>query len=134
MFDSECAGGNATRFAQINAMKRACCFFVFLLWLGQAFAAPKVEYVEHEAIVTFKPGQSASSASRILASHSLTWAKHYDWFYRQRGKDFGLVRDSHRSTAQLIDELTSEPGVECVETNYIRRVSAVVPSDAYFSQ
>jgi len=93
-----------------------------------------VEYVEGEALVTFTPGQSAPAVSRILANHSLAWSKHYDWFSRQRGKHFGLVRDTRRTTAQLIVELSREPGVESVETNYIRRVSAVIPSDAYFSQ
>lgn len=93
-----------------------------------------LEYVEGEVIVTFKASANDGAARETLAKHGLTWTKHYDWLSQKRGQHFGLVRDKKRTTAKLVAELSKEPGIEFVETNYLRHVSAFMPNDTYFSQ
>ena len=75
------------------------CAFALVGSLLPVFGA---EFVEGEAIVTFKSSQSDSAAKQTLANHALTWTKHYDWLSRQRGKHLGLVRDKKRTTAELV--------------------------------
>ncbi len=60
--------------------------------LSPVSGAGSPDYVEGEAIVTFKSSQNADAAKQTLANHALTWAKHYDWLSQKRGQHFGVIR------------------------------------------
>jgi subtilisin family serine protease len=94
---------------------------------------PATEYVEGDAIVTFKSSVSLTGAQQVLAGHSLAWRTHFAEFSRQWNKQTGLVHANHRTTAQLIAELSHDPAVETAEPNYLRWVAATPPNDAYFT-
>ncbi len=94
-------------------------------WPGMAH--PAQDFVEGEVLVTFKPSITLNSADRALAGHSLSFKKHY-----RLGKHSGLIHDDHRTTAQLITDLSSDPTVERVEPNYLRWVNSV-PNDNRFT-
>jgi subtilisin family serine protease len=101
-----------------------------------AWAGPKhpaVEYVEGDAIVTFKSSVSLAGAQQALAGHSLAWQRNFAGFSRLWGKQTGLVRAHDRTTAQLIAELSRDPAVETAEPNYLRRVSLTPPNDLLFT-
>jgi subtilisin family serine protease len=94
---------------------------------------PATQYVEGEAIVTFKPAADLPAAQRALRAHSLQFSKHFAFLSQKRGRQSGLVHANNRSTAQLIAELSTDPQVESAEPNYLRWVSSSVPNDASFS-
>ena len=105
------------------------------MFLAAAPPSPAAQqYVEGEAIVTFKSGIDFESARRALASHSAQWAKHFDFFSKQWGKPSGLVRAPGRSTAQLIAELSRNPAVEIAEPNFLRWTSGFTANDPLFPQ
>jgi subtilisin family serine protease len=107
----------------------------FLVGIGAAATArPAEQYVEGEAIVTFKPSADISTARQALDGHSLQFARHFGFLSEQRRRQSGLVHASDRTTAQLIAELSANPQVESVEPNYLRWVSGSVPNDASFSR
>jgi subtilisin family serine protease len=100
-------------------------------WAG--VGVPPPEYVEGDALVTFKSSAGDLSAIELaLASHSLRFKKHFAGLSRQFGKHFGLIHDDHRTTAELIAELSLDPAVESVEPNYLRRFTSV-PNDTLFT-
>lgn len=98
-----------------------------------ASAHPTTEYVEGDAIVTFKPSLNPVAAEQRLALHSLTWKVRFTKLSRFRGQQTGLVHVKNRTTTQLIAELKKDPDVETVEPNYLRWVSSTAPNDTYFS-
>ncbi|HKW30441.1 MAG TPA: S8 family serine peptidase, partial [Verrucomicrobiae bacterium] len=102
-----------------------------VVWAGPNH--PATEYVEGDAIVTFKSSVSVTGAQQVLAGHSLTWRRHFAEFSRQWGKQGGLVHANNRTTAQLIAELKNDPAVETAEPNYLRWVATSPPNDAYFT-
>ena len=95
---------------------------------------PAVQYVEGEAIVTFKPSADLATAHRALKGHLLQFSRHFAFLSEQRGRHSGLVHAKDRTTAQLLAELMADPWVELAEPNYVRWISGAVPSDALFSQ
>jgi len=111
---------------------------VFFLILNLAFAAwampahPHEEYVEGDVIVTFKSSVNKVDVQQTLTAHSIILKKHFAGLSRQVGKNFILVHDSGRTTAELIAELKLDPTVEMVEPNYLRWVTSV-PNDALFT-
>lgn len=110
--------------------------FVILSVTTVAWAGPNhpaTEYVEGDAIVTFKSSVSLTGARQALAGHSLTWRKHFTEFSRQWGKQTGLVHAKDRTTAQLVAELSRDPAVETAEPNYLRWVATAPPNDAFFT-
>jgi subtilisin family serine protease len=113
-------------------------FVVSLVLAPLAWSAaaphPAEQYVEGDAIVTFKPSADLAGAQRALKGHSLQFGKHFAFLSQQRQRHSGLVRASDRTTAQLIAELSSDPDVELAEPNYLRWISSSVPTDALFSQ
>ena len=121
----------------MNILPQAVPTAVVLLSLSAAAWAspnhPAAEYVEGDAIVTFKPSVSSTGAQGVLAGHSLTWRRHFAEFSRLWGKQTGLVHANNRTTAQLIAELSRDPAVETAEPNYLRRVATAPPNDAYFA-
>jgi subtilisin family serine protease len=103
----------------------------FVAWAGPNH--PATEYVEGDAIVTFKPSVNLTAAERALAGHSLVWHRHFAEFSWHRGKETGLVHSQNRTTAQLIAELKSDPDVETAEPNFLRWVTTTPPNDTYFT-
>jgi subtilisin family serine protease len=93
-----------------------------------------VQYVEGEAIVTFKPSADLTAVQSTLKGHSLQFSRHFAFLSEKRGRHSGLVHASDRTTAQLIVELSADPQVESAEPNYLRWISSSVPNDASFSQ
>jgi subtilisin family serine protease len=101
-----------------------------------AWAGPKppvVEYVEGDAIVTFKSSVSLAGSQQALAGHSLGWQRNFAGFSRFWGKQTGLVHAHNRTTVQLIAELSRDPAVETAEPNYLRRVTLTPPNDLLFT-
>ncbi len=101
------------------------------VWAGPNH--PATEYVEGDAIVTFKPSVNLTVAEQRLAGHSLVWQRHFADLSRYQGKQTGLVHSNQRTTAQLIAELKSDPDVETAEPNYLRWVTTMTPNDTYFT-
>ena len=101
------------------------------VWAGSSH--PATEYVEGDAIVTFKSSVILTNAQRALAGHSLAWRRHFAGLSRHRGKETGLVHAQNRTTAQLITELSRDPAVETAEPNYLRWVTTAPPNDTLFT-
>ena len=95
---------------------------------------PAAQFVEGEAIVTFKPSADFTAAQRALKGHSLQFGRHFAFLSEKRGRHSGLVQAKGRTTAQLLAELAADPQVESAEPNYLRWISSSVPNDASFSQ
>ena len=118
--------------------QRMVVIYAFILvflagWTMPAY--PAATYVESEAIVTFKEQAQLTAAQQTLRSHSLTLAKHYALLSAHRHKHTGLVRDTSRTTAALIAELSNDPLIETAEPNYLRWTSASQPpNDPLFPQ
>ncbi|MGH7993286.1 MAG: S8 family serine peptidase, partial [Limisphaerales bacterium] len=101
-----------------------------------AWAGPKhpaTEYVEGDAIVTFKPSLNSTTAEQKLVTHSLVWKHRFAHLSEFRGRQTGLVHANNRTTAQLVAELNNDPGVEAAEPNYLRWVTTMTPNDTYFT-
>jgi len=94
---------------------------------------PATEYVEGDAIVTFKSSATFTNTQQVLARHSLAWHRHFAGLSRHRGKETGLVHAQNRTTAALIAELSRDPAVETAEPNYLRWVTTTPPNDTYFT-
>ncbi len=99
---------------------------------GMAAAPVRMDYIEGDVIVTFKPSATLTDSRQALAGHSLVLTKHFSELSRHWGRQFGLVHQSGRTTASLIAELSRDPLVERVETNYLRWVTSV-PNDTFFT-
>ncbi len=94
---------------------------------------PATEYVEGDAIVTFKPSANLTTAEKTLAGHSLAWKHRFAHLSEFRGRQTGLVHANNRMTAQLIAELKNDLNVETAEPNYLRWVTTAPPNDPYFT-
>jgi subtilisin family serine protease len=94
---------------------------------------PAAQYVEGDAIVTFKSSVSPAGARQVLTGHSLGWQGQFSGFSRLWGKQTGLVHANNRTTAQLIAELSRDPAVEVAEPNYLRWVATTPPNDMLFT-
>jgi subtilisin family serine protease len=101
------------------------------VWAGSSH--PATEYVEGDAILTFKSSANFTNTQQVLAGHALVWKRHFAGLSRHRGKETGLVHAQNRSTAALIAELSRDPAVETAEPNYLRWVTSMPPNDTYFT-
>ena len=97
-----------------------------------AVAHLPTEYVEGDAIVTFKRTATLTTAKDILAKHALQFSNHFVELSAHRGQHMGLVRTKGRTTLRLIAELKADPSVETAEPNYLRWTSAQ-PNDTLFN-
>jgi subtilisin family serine protease len=104
-------------------------FSAGLSW--SAAAHLPTEYVEGDAIVTFRGTTSLNTAKDVLGKHALQFAEHFAGLSARRGKHTGLVRTKARTTAQLIAELKKDPDVESAEPNF-RRWTNAQPNDTRF--
>lgn len=113
----------------------SAAFLLFgLTVIAGAVPNPSVpEYVEGDAIVTFKSSVSPAGAQQALTGHSLTWRSQFAGFSRLWGEQTGLVHANNRTTTQLIAELSRDPLVETAEPNYLRRVTTTPPNDMLFT-
>jgi subtilisin family serine protease len=102
-----------------------------IAWAGPNH--PATEYVEGDAIVTFKSSVSLTGAQQALAGHALAWRHHYVHLSEFRGRQTGVVHAKNRTTVQLIAELKSDPDVETAEPNYLRQVTTMTPNDTDFT-
>jgi subtilisin family serine protease len=102
-----------------------------IAWAGPNH--PATEYVEGDAIVTFKPSVNLTVAELRLAGHSLAWKHRFAHLSEFRRRETGLVRAGNRTTVQLIAELKNDPDVETAEPNYLRWVTTMTPNDIYFT-
>src|ERR1035437_9188195 len=59
---------------------------------------PPVQYVEGEAIVTFKPSADLTAVQSTLKGHSLQFSRHFAFLSEKRGRHSGLVHASDRTT------------------------------------
>jgi len=88
--------------------------------------------VEGEALITYRSLRGTRFISTRLPANAVV-KRQYRLLSKMRGKSCIHVRDSARTTADLIKELSQDPSVERVTPNFIRRVSADFPSDALFT-
>ncbi len=108
------------------------------IWGGVAFAqsASFGEYVEGEVLVvldgtganvsdvsTFKAGLD-SSANALASSVGAQSLGTYSAIAAQSGKSIAHLRAEGKTTAELMEELKSQPGVVGVAPNYIFRISS----------
>jgi len=91
------------------------------------------QYVEGDAIVTFKATASLDKAKRVLQSKSMAFTRHFDRLSARSRKQTGLVRDRYKTTAQLIADLKNDASVESAEPNYVRWITAA-PNDTRFAE
>ena len=75
-------------------------FIIFNLSLTAwaAVITPRLEYIEGNVLVTFKPSADLTAVQQVLAGHSLGLKKHFAGLSRHFGKQFGLVHDDNRTT------------------------------------
>src|SRR3974390_2235471 len=100
-------------------------------WAGSKH--PAIQYVEGDAIVTFKPSVTLTNAKQKLADHSLAWKHRFTQLSEFRGRETGVVHSGNRTTMQLIAELKNDPAVETAEPNYLRWFTTVTPNDTFFT-
>lgn len=97
------------------------------------FAQVTTQYVEGEAIVTFRPTSTIVTARRVASRHGSEMIRHFGWLSARRNRACGLLRSKANSTAALIAELRTDPDVETAEPNYIRwTCDAAPPNDPFF--
>lgn len=106
--------------------------FTLLLSAIQLARANEDAFVEGEVLVTFKTDVAASAAETSLAKRSLRFEEKYDRLGIRHRRVSGMVREHSRTTAALIADLKTDPEVETVEPNYLRRIYAVTPNDTDF--
>ena len=99
-----------------------------------SYARAEDAYVEGEVLVTFKPEVQEPRARAALKDRTLGLTNYFDRISKRRQRVSGLVRNTGRTTAQLLADLKADPTVESVEPNYLRRFSALIPSDPGFSK
>lgn len=116
------------------------------LWSNVAFAQSPLagEYVEGEVLVVFEgTGANASdvsafkagldsSANALASSVGAQSVGTYSAIAAQSGKNIAHFRAEGKTTAELMEELKSQPGVVGVAPNYIFNAS-VVPNDPYYA-
>lgn len=116
------------------------------LWSNVAFAQSPLagEYVEGEVLVVLDStgGNSSnvaafktdfdSSANALASSVGAQSVGTYSAIAAQSGKNIAHFRAEGKTTAELMEELKSQPGVVAVAPNYIFHAS-VVPNDPYYT-
>jgi subtilisin family serine protease len=92
-------------------------------------------YVEGEAIVSFKQSATLETARRAAASHSLEVVKHFRHLSEHHHRIYVHLRSRTSTTAEMIARLKQDPAVETAEPNYLRFFSATqLPNDPLFPQ
>lgn len=114
--------------------KKLCQLVLLLAFVVTGSQAqPRSGYVEGEVIITFKSSASQSTVQSALQKKSLQFARRYGKISAIRKQQMGLVKKDGKKTAELIQELQTDPAVESVEPNYLRWLNAV-PNDTRFAE
>src|SRR5437016_1539697 len=97
---------------------------------GCLIASPlaAANYVEGEALVTFKDSITLQAATNALSKHQFGLAKHFRAISQSSGRHIGLVRKQGSTTAQIINELQRDPAVLIAEPNFLRHPFATLPN------
>ena len=98
-----------------------------------ATARAATQYVEGEALVTFKQGIAVETAKKSLIAHGASMPKHYRRLSDHRRRQTALARAKGQTTMALIAALLRDPSIESAEPNYLRWVSAISPNDTFFN-
>ena len=106
--------------------------FIWIASLAGRVAAA-ADYVEGEVIVSYRPGATLDTATTSAERHSAKFDHHFAWLSKHRQQLMGVVRAPGKSTAALIRDLQGDPEVLTVEPNYLRHVSSLQPTDAYYT-
>ena len=130
------ASNNLPAIVAAGRVLAICCALGLAAPLSGAGAPhAATEFVEGEAIVTFRESVDLGSAGKVLAAHSLAFTKHFALLSERRHRHTGLVRAKGQSTASLIARLQQEPTIEVAEPNYLRWTSSgSPPNDPLFPQ
>ena len=136
-------------------MKKIISFlFMVILFLcpiiaDAAYREYNEEYVEGDVLIVMEaPKASDYKIMGVFNENLYSWAlsNQTEGFARSRGlearntypeiarfsgKNIIKLRSEHKSTAQLMRELSSDPNVESVQPNYIRRAN-LIPNDPYY--
>ena len=118
-------------FPQVASTALVLFSLTVVAWAGSNH--PAIQYVEGDAIVTFKPSVTLTNAKQKLAGHSLAWKHRFAHLSEFRGRETGLVHSGNRTTTQLIAELKNDPAVGTVEPNYLRWFTTMTPNDTFFT-
>lgn len=99
---------------------------------GVAVKTLEGEYVEGEALVMFKENK-VDLDTFVGEAKAKVFEVAHDVERKEEIEDQNVaVVESDKSTAELVDELSSDPAVEKVEPNWIVRMDTI-PSDTHFS-
>ena len=100
------------------------------MFLSSAFGA--LEYVEGEVLIQYRflHGRQVKSAPPGQIR------KTFDALSRSAGRSVQWVKDSNRTTEELVAQFSADPDVECVSPNYIKRISTPLrfPDDPQFAE
>lgn len=91
---------------------------------------PLPRYAKGEVIVKYKKGVSSDTAKGIASSNGLQTLKVYG---KLSQKGLISVVKSDKTTEEMIRLLKSDPNVESVSPNYIRKLDSTTPDDPDFS-
>lgn len=106
-----------------------------LFFVGTAWGNGADDFVPGEAIVTYRPAATRSSAEVTAARHGARMKRHFPWLSARRNRVTELVQSDTLTTAELIAALQKEPDVLFAEPNYLRQVSRfTTPDDPSFPQ
>ena len=94
-------------------MKTAQLTLLFLSISVLCAMAARPDYVEGEVLVLYKAASSVMSANAPADRLSLS-RRTFSQLSQRTGRTVQHIRDSSRTTAQLVTELRSDPRVEAV--------------------
>ncbi|MCF7849689.1 MAG: S8 family serine peptidase [Kiritimatiellales bacterium] len=99
--------------------------------VGAVFASPP-RYVDGEVLIQLKAGKSRQATATERTQARRTFSR----LSQSAGRTIQLVKDRSRTTEELIALLRSNPDVEAVSPNYLKRVSALprIPDDLQFGK
>src|SRR5207249_11912578 len=114
-------------------LRQAAIWFLFFV----SFTATSLlaaNYVEGEALITFKDSVSIEAGRQALNSHHLELTKHFRSIFERSGRHIGLVRSKNLTTDQLIAMPQHDPAIQIAEPSFLRRPFGTVPNDTFFTQ
>jgi subtilisin family serine protease len=101
---------------------------------GKGKKENRPKWVEGEVIVTYRRGEGTGSMETMAARTAGVSVKRFEALSGEQGKNVVFLRVPGKSTEELLEEFSSDPGVESVSPNYILRILApVTPNDPRFT-
>src|SRR5262245_55472163 len=110
--------------------------FLFCFGASVARATPSSpEYVEGEALVSFKESAGLAAAQRAVGARGLQIVRHFRRLSEHHHRVFFHLRSKTATTGALIAELKKDPSVATAEPNYLRWFCDMrQPTDSLFPQ